>query len=119
MTRTGYTKDLSDDEKRKNEIEAIKSILQNDPTNEYWQNRLTALTCSCFFYMGDNSECPVHGGTIKNDSTFCQFNKGGHHFVNGKCEFCNELETTGAFSADEIKADYQERNYLYAMGMGY
>lgn len=57
----GYTQDLSDDEKRKNEIEAIKSILQDDPTNEYWQNRLTALTCSCFLYMGDNPDCPVHG----------------------------------------------------------
>jgi hypothetical protein len=37
----GYTKDLSPEEKLKNEIEAIKSILQDDPNNEYWQNRLT------------------------------------------------------------------------------
>jgi hypothetical protein len=91
-TYNGYTKDLSDDEKRENEIEAIKSILRDDPTNEYWQNRLTALTCACFLYVGDNSECPVHGGMFKNH---------------------------GAFSADEIKADYQERGELYAMGMGY
>lgn len=94
MTQTGYTKDLSPEEKRKNEIEAIKSILQDDPNNEYWQNRLTALTCSCFLYMGDNPDCPVLGhGRVSNN--------------------------TGAFSADEIKADYQERNDLYAMGMGY
>jgi len=91
MTHTGYTKDLSPEEKRKNEIEAIKSILQDDPTNEYWQNRLTALTCACFMYIGDNVDCPAHG------------NK----------------ENLGAFSADEIKADFQERNDLYAMGMGY
>jgi hypothetical protein len=88
----GYTKDLSPEEKLKNEIEAIKSILQDDPNNEYWQNRLTALTCSCFLYMGDNSECPVHG-------------KG--------------IQTRGAFSDAEIKADYQERKDLYSMGMGY
>ena len=88
-TYHGYTKDLSPEEKRKNEIEAIKSILQDDPNNEYWQNRLTALTCSCFLYMGDNVDCQVHG------------------------------KNTGAFSADEIRADYQERNNLYAMGMGY
>jgi len=91
MTNTGYTQDLSPEEKRKNEIEAIKSILQDDPTNEYWQNRLTALTCACFMYMGDNSDCPVHGGMFKNH---------------------------GAFSDAEIKADYQERGELYAMGMG-
>jgi len=89
-TYNGYTKDLSPEEKLKNEIEAIKSILQDDPNNEYWQNRLTALTCSCFLYMGDNVDCPVHGA-----------------------------KDTGAFSADEIKADYQERGELYAMGMGY
>ncbi len=88
-TYNGYTQDLSDDEKRKNEIEAIKSILQDDPTNEYWKNRLTALTCACFLYMGDNADCPVHG------------------------------KKSGAFSDAEIKADYQERNDLYAMGMGY
>lgn len=84
-TYNGYTQDLSPEEKRKNEIEAIKSILQDDPNNEYWQNRLTALTCSCFLYMGDNPDCPVHGKP---------------------------------FTADEIRADYQERNDLYMMGMG-
>lgn len=42
--------------------------------------------CSCFLYMGDNADCPVHG----------------HPFTDA-----------------EIKADYQERNDLYAMGMGY
>jgi len=89
-TYNGYTQDLSPEEKRKNEIEAIKSILQDDPNNEYWQNRLTALACECYLYMGDNSKCPVHGA-----------------------------KDTGAFSDAEIKADYQERNDLYAMGMGY
>ena len=84
-TYNGYTQDLSPEEKRKNEIEAIKSILQDDPNNEYWKNRLTALTCSCYLYMGDNSECPVHGKP---------------------------------FSDAEIRADYQERNDLYMMGMG-
>lgn len=84
-TYNGYTQDLSPEEKRKNEIEAIKSILQDDPNNEYWKNRLTALTCSCFEFVGDNDACPVHG----------------HPFTDA-----------------EIKADYQERNDLYMMGMG-
>lgn len=90
-TYNGYTKDLSDDEKRKNEIESIKSILQDDPNNEYWQNRIKAITCLCFELQGDNDNCPVHGDEAK---------------------YC------GAFSADEIRADYQERNDLYMMGMG-
>lgn len=85
-TYNGYTKDLSPEEKRKNEIESIKSILKDDPKNEYWQNRLAELTCSCFLYMGDNADCPVRG----------------HPFTDA-----------------EIKADYQERADLYAMGMGY
>ncbi len=84
----GWTPDLPHEEKCENEIETVKKFLQDDPTNEYWQNRLTALTCSCFLYMGDNPDCPVHG---KKD---------------------------GAFSEAEIKADYQERNDLYMMGMG-
>lgn len=88
----GYTQDLSPEEKRKNEIEAIKSILQDDPTNEYWRNRLIALTCSCFLHMGDNADCPVHGKGLE--------------------------QNHGAFSDAEIKADYQERNELYMMGMG-
>lgn len=91
-TYNGYTQDLSPEEKRKNEIEAIKSILKDDPNNEYWQNRLTALTCSCYECQGDNPNCPVHGGMFKNH---------------------------GAFSDADIKADYQERGDLYAMGMGY
>lgn len=91
-TYNGYTQGLSDEEKRKNEIEAIKSILQDDPNNEYWKNRLAALTCTCFEYVGDNSECPAHGDASKN---------------------------TGAFSDANIKADYQERGDLYAMAMGY
>ena len=49
-------------------------------------------TCSCFEAMGDNADCPVHGGAFENH---------------------------GAFSDDEIKADYRERADLYAMGMGY
>ena len=48
--------------------------------------------CSCFLYMGDNPNCPEHGGMFSDH---------------------------GAFTDDEIKADYQERNDLYMMGMGY
>jgi len=99
-TYNGYIKYLSPEEKLKNEIEAIKSILQDDPNNEYWQNRLTALTCSCFLYMGDNSECPVHGGMHKNRGE-----------VSGTEAKSNYFSDYG-FS-------YQERGDLYAMGMGY
>ena len=49
-------------------------------------------TCSCFEVMGDNADCPVHGGAFENH---------------------------GAFSDDEIKEDYRERAEIYAMGMGY
>ena len=101
MTQTGYTPDLSPEEKRKNEIEAIKSILNDDPNNEYWQNRLTALTCSCFLYQGDNSDCPVHGGTNKNTAAV------------------ESITLDDAYVMAQLKADYQERNDLYAMGMGY
>jgi len=100
MTNTGYTKDLSPEEKRENEIEAIKSILQDDPNNEYWQNRLTALTCACFLYMGDNVDCPVHGGMFKN-----------HGEV-------SSIEAKADYFSD-YGFDYQERGELYAMGMGY
>lgn len=47
--------------------------------------------CNCFEVMGDNGECPKHGGMFKSH---------------------------GAFSDAEIKADYQELNDLYNMGMG-
>ena len=47
--------------------------------------------CVCIDFIGDNGHCPVHG-------------KG--------------LESNGAFSEAEIKADYQECNELYMMGMG-
>lgn len=100
-TYNGCTPDLSPEEKRNNEIEAIKSILQDDPNNEYWQNRLVALTCSCFMYMGDNPDCPVHGGMFKN------------HGVISDVRISSRV-----FSEAEIKADYQERNELYMMGMG-
>ncbi len=93
-TYNGWTKDLSPEEKLKNEIESIKSILRDDPNNEYWQNRLTALTCSCFLYMGDNVDCPVHGGTHKS------------------------FEQLAADYYSDYGADYQERNELYMMGMG-
>ena len=49
--------------------------------------------CLCLIYIGDNGDCPVHGKGLE--------------------------QNTGSFSADEIKADYQEQNDLYAMGMGY
>lgn len=89
-THTGYTKDLSEAEKRTNEIEAIKQILKESPNNKYWQGRLAALLevepiCCCYEYQGDNDNCPVHG----------------HPFTDA-----------------EIEADYQERNDLYMMGMG-
>ena len=48
-------------------------------------------SCICLEVIGDNGTCPVHG-------------KG--------------FESRGAFSDDEIKADYQERNDLYNMGVG-
>lgn len=94
---TGYTKDLNETEKRKNEIESIKSILKDFPNNQYWLARLAALMetepiCCCFEVLGDNPNCPEHGGMF---------------------------ESHGAFSSDEIKADYQERGDLYAIGMGY
>jgi hypothetical protein len=101
-TYNGYTKDLSPEEKLKNEIEAIKSILQDDPNNEYWQNRLTALTCSCFLYMGDNSECPVHGGMFKNHGAVVQ-----------------SITIDDDYVMAQLAADYQERKDLYSMGMGY
>lgn len=89
-TYNGYTKDLSPEEKRANEIEAIRSILSEDASNEYWQARLEAIEteepeCACFEFIGDNDACPVHGKP---------------------------------FTDAEIKADYQERNELYMMGMG-
>lgn len=96
-TYTGYTKDLSEAEKRTNEIEAIKQILKESPNNKYWQGRLAALLevepiCCCYEVMGDNVDCPVHGK--------------GHE------------QNHGAFTDAEIEADYQERNDLYMMGMG-
>lgn len=45
--------------------------------------------CSCFMYMGDNPDCLIH-----------------------------DKKDNSAFSEAEIKADYQERNDLYMMGMG-
>ena len=47
--------------------------------------------CCCFEVMGDNPNCPEHGGMFSNH---------------------------GAFSDAEIKADYQERNDLYNMAIG-
>ena len=86
----GYTKDLSHEEKRANEIETIRAFLNDDAGNEYWQARLEEIEteepeCSCFEFIGDNDDCPVHG----------------HPFTDA-----------------EIKADYQERNDMYMMGMG-
>ncbi len=47
--------------------------------------------CSCYDYAGENPACKIHGDLFDNH---------------------------GAFSDAEIKADYQERNDLYTMGMG-
>ncbi len=95
-TYNGYTKGLTEAEKRKNEIETITVFLNDDPNNKYWQNRLAALfetepICCCYEFAGDNPNCPEHGGTFENH---------------------------GAFTDEEIKADYRERNDLYNMGMG-
>lgn len=98
-TYNGYTKDLSPEEKLKNEIETVKKFLQDNPNNEYWRNRLTALTCSCFLYMGDNSECPVHG------------KKTG--------AVAESITLDDDYVMAQLKADYEERKELYAMGMGY
>jgi hypothetical protein len=92
---TGYTKDLTPEEKRKNEIAAIKSILKDYPDNQYWLARLAALLetepiCCCYEYAGDNPYCPVHGG------------------------MCD----SGEFTDSDYRADYQERSELYAMGIG-
>jgi hypothetical protein len=56
--------------------------------------------CSCFLYMGDNSECPVHGGMHKN--------RGEVSSTEAKSNYFSDY----GFS-------YQEKNDLYAMGMGY
>lgn len=40
---TGWTPELSADQKRENEIKSIKSILETQPNNEYWLTRLAAL----------------------------------------------------------------------------
>ena len=147
MTNTGYTNDLTDAQKRANEIEAIKSILSDDASNKYWQARLATLTnnaiatkaqiteliaeclriglndaagflklavdsiseradepeCCCYEYMGDNPNCPKHGGMFKDVKT-----------------------VDHAMTMDEIKAEYysdygmsyQERNDLYCTAMG-
>jgi hypothetical protein len=49
-------------------------------------------SCICLIYIGDNGDCPVHGKGLE--------------------------QNHGAFSDAEIRADYQERNDLYVMGMG-
>ncbi len=86
--------------------------------------------CSCFMYMGDNPDCPVHGGMFKNTSSEysmcpkCNHNGGRHYDESfSMCPRCGaELippsSNHGAFSEAEIKADYQERNDLYMMGIG-
>lgn len=48
-------------------------------------------TCCCYEVMGDNPQCPKHGGMFK-----------GHG---------------GFFEADYFN-DYRERDEIYAMGMG-
>lgn len=94
-TYNGYTKDPSPADKRKNEIETVTEFLQDDPNNEYWKNRLAALTedepvCCCYEFAGDNPNCPVHGG------------------------MCD----SGEFTDADYRADYQERSELYMIGMG-
>ena len=59
-------------------------------------------TCACFMYIGDNVDCPEHGGMFKDHGKVSNVRVFDH-----------------ALTLDEIKADYQERGDLYAMGMGY
>lgn len=42
-TYNGYVKDLSEETKRQNEIDAIRSILKDYPNNQYWMLRLDNL----------------------------------------------------------------------------
>lgn len=41
-------------------------------------------------------EVCIHCGIVREPpesvmrNGYCQFNIGGHHFVNGKCEYCNK-----------------------------
>jgi len=39
----GWTKDLSQQERDENELQAIGEMLQSDPTNEYWRARFEAV----------------------------------------------------------------------------
>lgn len=39
----GYTYEITPEQKHQNEIAAVKSILADDPENEYWQNRLSII----------------------------------------------------------------------------
>ena len=70
--------------------------------------------CSCFMYMGDNPDCPVHGGMFKASE---ELKKLDAVYIGGDGKI-HKAESRGAFSEAEIKADYQERNDLYMMGMG-
>ena len=39
----GYTKDLSPEEKQQNELASLRQLVQENPGNQYWVNRLIAL----------------------------------------------------------------------------
>jgi len=39
----GYTKDLSPEEKQQNELASLRQLVQENPGNQYWADRLIAL----------------------------------------------------------------------------
>lgn len=156
----GFTKELTPAQKRANEIDTIKWMLEADPSNTYWLNRLASLqaddtqdnykmcpncsadvgrhydarfskclrcgaelisqadeeTCCCFEIMGDNPKCPKHGGMFKAGGDDCQtcYGTGYKRISPTMLASC----THGNFVAEDYRADYQERNELYVMGMG-
>lgn len=75
-----------------NEAAGLLQLGSDEITKELKAREEAEKSCICLLYIGDNGDCPVHGK--------------GHE------------QNHGAFSADEIHADYQERNDLYVMGMG-
>lgn len=76
-----------------NEAAGLLQLGSDEITREIKAREQAEKLCVCLIYIGDNGDCPVHGNGLE--------------------------QNHGAFSDDEIRADYQERGELYAMGMGY
>lgn len=95
-TYNGYTKDLPREEKLKNEIETLTMI---DPV--FYAARIAQIkselrlmekeTCCCFEVMGDNAQCPKHGGMFKDH---------------------------GPFTDADYRDDYRERDEIRSMAIG-